>query len=64
MLDNDCAHRIDEKKTEVSLAAGYHKISVLYFQHGGGDGLKLKWKGIGGLRTEVQKEYLSHTNNQ
>ena len=64
VLDNDGAHGMDEKKLEVSLAAGYHKISVLYFQHGGGDGLKLEWKGIGGSRSEVQKEYLSHANNQ
>ena len=58
VLDNDGAHGMDEKMLEVPLAAGYHKIAIQYFQNGGGDGLKLEWKELGGKRMDVDKNLL------
>jgi len=60
VLDNDGAHGMDEKMLEVPLAVGFHKVSVYYFQNGGGDGLKLEWKGIGTVRKEVYSSDLAH----
>jgi Alpha-L-fucosidase len=60
MLDNDGTHGMDDKRIDVALKAGLHKISLQYFQHGGGDGLKLEWKQTGKERKEVDKSVLSY----
>jgi len=60
ILDNDGTHGMDEKRLDVALEKGLHKISVQYFQHGGGLGLKLEWSSTGKARKLVDKTVLSY----
>ena len=59
-LDFDGMHGMGDKRMDVALSAGLHKISLQFFQHGGGDGLKLDWKQTGKARKAVDKSVLSH----
>jgi alpha-L-fucosidase len=43
-LMNDGLHGMEEKKIDVALDKGFHKLEVQFFQAGGGAGLSLKWK--------------------
>ncbi len=60
ILDNDGTHGMDEKRIDVALEKGLHKISMQFFQHGGGQGLKLEWKQKGKVRKAVDKSVLSY----
>jgi len=60
MLDFDGMHGMGEKRLDVALEKGLHKISLKFFQHGGGDGLRLDWKQTGKDRKVVDKSVLSH----
>lgn len=60
ILDNDGTHGMDEKRLDIALEKGLHKISIQYFQHGGGQGLKLEWKQMGKTRQPVDKSVLSY----
>ncbi len=60
VIDNDNLHGMVEKRAELPLAAGIHKITVYFFQQGGGDGLKLEWQPLGKVRSEVDKSVLCH----
>lgn len=60
LIDNDGSHAMEEKSNTLALSAGYHKISLYYFQGGGNDGLKLEWKPIGKSRTEIDASDLFH----
>jgi len=60
ILDNDGTHGMDEKRLDVALEKGLHKISMQFFQHGGGQGLKLEWKQMGKTRKQVDKSVLSY----
>ncbi len=44
-IENDGLHAMVEKSKEVALEKGFHAIEVHFFQRGGGDGLKVSWKG-------------------
>jgi alpha-L-fucosidase len=58
-LDYDGVHDMGGQREVMALSAGLHKISLQYFQHGGGDGLKLDWKQTGKIRKTVDKSVLS-----
>lgn len=60
VIDNDYLHGMVEKKVELPLAAGIHKIAVHFFQQGGGDGLKLEWQPLGKARSEIDKSLWCH----
>ncbi len=60
VLDNDGTHGMDEKRLDVALEKGLHKISLQFFQHGGGQGLSLEWKQTGKTRKFVDKTVLSY----
>lgn len=45
IIDNDLNHAMVEKKESVGLAAGFHKITVMYYQSGGGLGLRVSAEG-------------------
>jgi hypothetical protein len=60
LIDNDGAHAEMEKKISTSLLPGYHKISVKYFQQGGGKELNVKWKGPGFSLQNIPKSVLFH----
>ena len=56
-VDNDRQHAMIEKYKEVALVKGLHSIRINFFQHGGGDGLKLSWQGPDIKKQEVDKAY-------
>lgn len=47
IIDNDGAHGMSPKESEIALRAGYHPIRMDYFQGGGGRGVVLKWARFG-----------------
>jgi alpha-L-fucosidase len=60
VLDFDGMHGMSDKRMDVALSAGLHRISIQFFQHDGDDGLKLEWKQTGKERKLVDKSVLSH----
>ena len=59
-LDNDGKHGIQEKNMEMALSAGLHRISLQFFQGGGGDFLSLEWQASGMMRTPIDNSILVH----
>jgi alpha-L-fucosidase len=47
LIDNDGLHGMGEKSKETSLAKGYHKFKVLFFENSGEDDLQILWQGPG-----------------
>ncbi|MEM7474869.1 MAG: c-type cytochrome [Planctomycetota bacterium] len=47
VVSNDGNHGMVEKSGSIRLTAGLHKIVVTYYDNGGGDGLRVSWKGPG-----------------
>ena len=60
IIDNDGAHGNAEESASISLKAGMHKIEVKYFQLGGGQLLKLAWKGLDFEKQEITADVLFH----
>ncbi|MCK5458147.1 MAG: chitobiase/beta-hexosaminidase C-terminal domain-containing protein, partial [Melioribacteraceae bacterium] len=59
LVDNDGGHGYQEKYGKIKLDEGVHKIEVRYFQQGGGQELKVSWKGPKFEKREMTKEDLS-----
>ncbi len=59
LVDNDGGHGYQEKYGKIKLDEGVHKIEVRYFQQGGGQELKVSWKGPGFEKREMTVEDLS-----
>jgi len=59
LIDNDGGHGYLEEYGKIKLDEGVHKIEVRYFQQGGGQELKVSWKGPGFDKREMTKEDLS-----
>lgn len=57
---NDGLHGMTEKSIDLALSEGLHKISVQFFQQGGGDGLSLEWQPAGKDRTCISSSILAH----
>ena len=45
VVDNDGAHGAKEESGSIALRKGFHPVQVKYFQMGGGQALKVSWKG-------------------
>ncbi len=60
LINNDGLHPAAEIFTEIALKAGYHPISVKYFQEGGTNKLDVSWAGPGFAKTEIPAEALFH----
>ena len=60
VVDNDGMHGSREKKGEIALQKGWHKIELLYFQAGGGKYLKVIWQGAGIEKQEIPALVLFH----
>ncbi len=58
VIDYDGVHGAEEKSVELPLAAGWHKITLQYFQQEIGQGLKLEWQPQGKARSEIDKTLL------
>jgi len=59
LVDNDGLHGFIQKYASIDLAAGLHKLVVTYFDNGGGDGLKVAWKGPGFDKQPIPADKLS-----
>jgi hexosaminidase len=60
VVDNDGYHGPTERSGMIALEAGYHPISVSYFQAGGGKTLSLEVQPPGAARRAVGADWLSH----
>ena len=60
LINSDGLHPIIEVVQKVALKAGFHEISVLYFQEGGTNYLQLLWKGPEFDRQEIPAHVLFH----
>jgi hypothetical protein len=60
LIDNDGQHGTNEEQTSISLREGMHKISVRYFQSGGGSTFHVKWKGPEIAKQEIKAAFLYH----
>jgi len=54
LIDNDGPHGFQELSGEITLDKGIHTIEVRYFQNGGGQELKVFWRGPGFDKQEYQ----------
>jgi hypothetical protein len=53
LINNDGAHGMTEKFGDIGLKAGRHKIRVEYYEGGGGAGLIVRYRPLGGTRATV-----------
>lgn len=60
VIDYDGVHGAEEKSVELPLAAGWHKITLQYFQQEIGQALKLEWQPQGKPRSEIDKNLLTN----
>jgi len=60
VIDYDGVHGAEEKSVELPLAAGWHKITLHYFQQEIGMALKLEWQPQGKPRSEIDNILLTH----
>ncbi len=60
LINNDGDHAPVEKSARVTLKAGPHSFSLLFFQSGGGHELNLSWAGPGISRQSVPAGAFSH----
>ena len=58
VVDNNGSHGARERKGEIALRAGYHPITVEYYQNNGGQSLSLGIEGPGIQKRDVLKEEL------
>ena len=60
LINNDGLHPLTEIYKQVSLKAGFHPVSVGYFQEGGTHGFKVSWHGPGFEKQEIPADVLFH----
>ncbi len=60
IVDNNGSHGMQEKSGKALLAMGWHKIKVVYYDGGGGNGLKVSYQPEGGEKREMPGELLFH----
>lgn len=60
IVNNDGNHGMEEKSGKALLAMGYHRIKIIYFDSGGGNGLRVHVREGGGEKKELAGERLWH----
>ncbi len=60
VVDNDGDHGTVEKEEKAALKKGYHKLTVRYFDSGGGNALKISLRPEGGVKSEIPATSLFH----
>ena len=60
VVNNDGDHGATEKTGKAALKKGFHKISVVYFDSGGGNSLKVSYQPAGGSKKEIPAGILYH----
>ncbi len=63
VVDNDGLHGMVEKSGTICLEAGYHKISVAYFEKTGGNSLTVSYAGPGISKTTLSNLYAQGETN-
>ncbi len=64
VVNNDGLHGMVEKSNTITLQAGSHPIVVTYFDNGGGDGLRVTWKGPGLKKQKIAANRLTVTGGE
>lgn len=62
IVNNDGTHGMREREGEVMLLEGLHPIKIQYFENGGGEGLKVTYKGPGFEQMEIPANLLKSKN--
>ncbi|MCW5921543.1 MAG: alpha-L-fucosidase [Saprospiraceae bacterium] len=60
VVDNDGDHGMEEKTGLVNLQKGWHKFKLIYYNVGGGYGLKVRYAPLGKERQEIPGSMLGH----
>jgi alpha-L-fucosidase len=60
VVDNDGDHGMTEKTGIAFLEKGWHAVQIVYFNSGGGCGLKVHYAPLGEMRRELEGELLGH----
>lgn len=60
VVDNDGDHGMVEKSEIAYLQQGWHSLKVVYFNSGGGYGLKVRYTPPGGEMKEMERTLLAH----
>ena len=60
VVDHDGFHAIEARSGQAALAAGWHPITVRFFQATGGEELRLRWARDGAAPRDVAPESLGH----
>lgn len=60
VVNNDGDHGMSEKSGIAFLQKGYHSIRIIYFNSGGGAGLKVRYAPLGGAKQEFEESMLGH----
>lgn len=60
LIDHDGLHGMETKRGTIGLQAGYHFITVRWFNAAGGKGLRLEWEGPGIPREKVPDDAWAH----
>jgi hexosaminidase len=60
VVDNDGLHGMTEVSGQIALEAGYHPLTLLYFQAGGGKGLRIRVRAPGQEEPIDPKDWLHH----
>jgi hexosaminidase len=61
VVDHDGYHGMSEKQGQAALRRGWHPIRILFFQGGGGAGVRLEMEGPGMPRREVPARWFAHS---
>ncbi len=59
LINNDGLHGMSEKNASIDLSPGAYKLVVTYFDNGGGDGLKVSWRGPGFKKQPIPADNLA-----
>jgi alpha-L-fucosidase len=60
IVDNDGDHGMEEKSGIAYLQKGWHSIRIVYFNSGGGAGMKVRYMPLGGQKVEIEEEMMAH----
>lgn len=63
VVNNDGFHGMQEKNGEIALKTGYHKLSVNFFEGGGGEGLSVEMQGPDMEKATVHSSLLFVNNS-
>ncbi len=60
IVNNDGEHGMEEKSGIANLQKGWHSIRVVYFNSGGGSGMKVRYARLGEEKEEIGEEMMGH----